>query len=109
MTKLSEKSTLKDMQEYFVAIRKERNWLNQEPLELFLLLSEEIGEVAKAVRNKVGLYPDKSKSPEEMQEDLALEMADVLSYLLDLTNCFDIDLQEAIIKKEAINQHRSWD
>ena len=37
------------------------------------------------------------------------EFADVLSYLLDLANYFQIDLEKAFREKEQINQNRTWE
>jgi NTP pyrophosphatase (non-canonical NTP hydrolase) len=41
--------------------------------------------------------------------ELAEEFADVLSYLLDLANYFQIDLEKAFREKEQINQNRIWE
>ena len=41
-------------------------------------------------------------------EDLAGELADVALYLLQLASISDIDLEEAILQKLAVNQHREW-
>jgi len=69
-----------------------------------MLLSEEIGEMAKATRKCAGLKTDNnSRKP-----DLELEIADVFIYLLDICNHFDIDLEKAFRDKETINKKRVW-
>ena len=42
-------------------------------------------------------------------EELAGELADVALYLLQLAKISGIDLEQAIVKKLAANQDRSWD
>lgn len=41
-------------------------------------------------------------------EELASELADVALYLLQLASITNINLEEAILQKLAINQHREW-
>jgi len=106
MAILPEKPTLKDLQDHIKKIGEERGWDKNNYLEIFLLLSEEIGELAKSVRNYAGLYTEKRKDNSKFE--LEEEFADVLNYLFDLANCFDIDLEEAFRKKDKINASRKW-
>lgn len=43
------------------------------------------------------------------KENLALELADVSLYLLQLAQVCEIDLEESILKKLALNYDREWD
>jgi len=106
MAHLKEDPTLSDLQHYLAAICQERGWTRDTPAEKFLLFVEEVGELAKAMRKVAGLYEERAK-----QQTLSLEeeFADVLSYLLDLANCFQVDLEQAFRAKEAINQSRTWE
>ena len=106
MADLKNKPQLKDFQEYIKLIADERGWDKNNPLEIFLLFSEEVGELAKAIRNKIKLYhePGKSAKPNELE----YEFADVFSYLLDLANQFDVDLEKAFRDKEEKNKKRTW-
>ena len=106
MKKLKDKPQLKDFQRYVKLLAEERGWDKNDPLEIFLLFSEEIGELAKAIRNKIKLYyePGKKIKPNELE----YEFADVFSYLLDLANQFDIDLEKAFRAKEEKNLKRVW-
>lgn len=106
MAQLPEKPTLKDLQNHIKDIGEERGWDKNNYLEIFLLLSEEIGELAKSIRNYAGLYTEKSK--EDNKFEIEEEFADVLNYLFDLANCFDIDLEKAFREKDRINAHRKW-
>jgi len=106
MAYLPEHPTLKDLQHYIDNICKERGWTKDTYAEKFLLFTEEVGELAKAMRRAAGLYEEKVK---QQQGELAEEFADVLSYLLDLANLYQIDLETAFREKEHINQTRTWD
>ncbi len=106
MALIPKNPTLKDLQDYIKTVADERGWDKNNELEIFLLLSEEIGELAKAVRNKIGLYAEKDNKANN--DELELEFADVLNYIFDLANCFNIDLEEAFRKKDTINSKRIW-
>jgi len=43
------------------------------------------------------------------KQELALELADVALYLLQLASVADIDLEKAILDKIEINKTREWD
>jgi NTP pyrophosphatase (non-canonical NTP hydrolase) len=105
MAHLREHPTLKDLQHYIDDVCKERGWVKDTYAEKFLLFTEEVGELAKAMRRAAGLYEEKAK---QQQSELAEEFADVLSYLLDLANLYQIDLETAFREKEQINQTRTW-
>jgi NTP pyrophosphatase (non-canonical NTP hydrolase) len=106
MTEIKENPTLGDLQTYMQAICVERGWDTSNELELFLLFSEEVGELAKSIRNHRGLYQESAKQHQKFE--LEEEFADVLGYLLDLANSLDVDLEQAFRKKEAINAQREW-
>ena len=106
MAFLPEHPTLKDLQRYLEEVCQERGWTKDTYAEKFLLFTEEIGELAKAIRKTKGLYQEKAK---EKNLELEEEFADVLSYLLDLANCFQVDLENAFREKERVNQSRKWD
>lgn len=106
MAYLSENPTLQELQRYIAEVCQERGWTKDSPPEKFVLFIEEVGELAKAMRKDAGLYQEQAR-----QRDISLEeeFADVLSYLLDLANCFQIDLERAFREKEQVNQARTWD
>lgn len=103
---LKENSSLSELQHYQDELCKERGWDKSTDLETFLLFSEEVGELAKAIRYHKSLYTEKGKT--QQPDELAGEFADVLGYLLELANKFNIDLDTAFRKKEAINAQREW-
>lgn len=110
MAHLIERPTLQDLQQYVDAICQERGWTIDTSSEKFMLFTEEVGELAKAIRNVQGLYQERTASQApQRQRELEEEFADVLSYLLDLANYFHVDLEKAFRAKEQINQARTWE
>ncbi len=108
MIPLKEKPTLQDLQQHISEVCRERGWDKNTHTEKFLLFVEEVGELAKEIRNTSGLYSKKAKS-EEARAHLEEEFADVLNYLMDLANTFDVDLEKAYRDKHRVNETRSWD
>lgn len=106
MTFLPEYPTLKDLQKYVDEVCKERGWVKDTYAEKFLLFTEEVGELAKAIRKAQGLYEEKAR---QERVEIEEEFADVLSYLLDLANYFQVDLEKAFREKEQINEARKWE
>jgi NTP pyrophosphatase (non-canonical NTP hydrolase) len=106
MAHLKDDPTLKDLQHYLALVCQERGWTKDSPSEKFVLFIEEVGELAKAMRKAAGLYEEQGKPRDIFLEE---EFADVLSYLLDLANCFQVDLEQAFRAKEQVNQLRTWE
>ena len=106
MAELKTNPTLKELQSYLAQVCEERGWTKDSPSEKFLLFIEEVGELAKAMRKASGLYEEKARPRDVSLEE---EFADVLSYLLDLANCLQIDLEQAFRAKEGVNQTRTWE
>jgi NTP pyrophosphatase (non-canonical NTP hydrolase) len=105
MAYLPENPSLKELQHYLADVCQERGWTKDTPSEKFVLFIEEVGELAKAMRKTAGLYEEPAKQHKISLEE---EFADVLSYLLDLANYFQVDLETAFRAKEQINQSRTW-
>ncbi len=106
MANLKAAPTLKDLQQYLGEVCQERGWTQDSPAVKFQLFVEEVGELAKAMRKAAGLYEERAR-----QQNMSLEeeFADVLSYLLDLANTYQVDLEKAFRAKEEINQTRKWE
>ena len=107
MESLPDKPRLSDLQSYIAALCKEKGWDNNSKEEIFMLFIEEVGELAKAMRDAEGLYQEKAKKapPFKLRE----EFADVLNYLLDLANYFNVDLEQAFREKNKLNEDRDWE
>ena len=74
--------------------------------DVVLLLVEEVGELAKAVRRRTGLKT--AAADPEAHKSVALELADCLIYLLDIANLAEVDLDSAFREKELINSRKVW-
>jgi NTP pyrophosphatase (non-canonical NTP hydrolase) len=99
--------SLPALQQYQKDICAFRGWDQATIYETFLLFSEEVGELAKAIRHQQALYVEKGKAYDP--EELPGEFADVLSYMLELANQCGIDLTRAFREKEAKNATREWE
>ena len=84
---------LREIQNLVGKIRRERGF-TMDPVRIFALLTEEVGEVAGELKRTWSPnYEAFSK------EDLGHELADALVCLLALANQFDIDVEEALREK----------
>jgi len=101
---LKNNPTLKDFQEYIKEMVKKRGFDKESAPELFMMLSEEIGEMAKAARKYTNIKTDDNSRKPALEQ----EIADVFIYLLDICNYFDVDLEKAFRDKEEINKKRTW-
>jgi NTP pyrophosphatase (non-canonical NTP hydrolase) len=95
------------LQAYICAVTKQRGFSDESAQDLMLLMVEEVGELAKALRKFVGLKIDQQKitSYTSVEE----EVADVFFYILDLCNVLNIDLFTALKNKELKNEQRLWE
>ena len=83
----------------------ERGWDQMPVRDTFVLMVEEVGELAKEIRKVSGLPIDTSISRDP---NLDHELADVFIYLLALANALDIDLTSAFDSKRAEIEQRAW-
>lgn len=103
-TVLPTTDSLQALQEYVWQMNKDRGFDRKDPSKKMLLLTEEVGELAKAVRKLVGLkFTDTTE-----QTELPEEIADVLIVLLGLSSIVGVDAYEAILAKELKNRERIW-
>ena len=71
------------------------------------ILTEEVGELARVMSRKYGEQSFKDDvSPQQQQDMLADEMADVLWVLTCLANQTGVDLTDALQKKPSRDIHR---
>ena len=104
---LKQNSTLSDIQTYIKKVLKLRGFEDQTTKDKILLLVEEVGELAKAVRkNSAGASVDPEKI--ENYDSVESEIADVLIVLISVANTLDIDIFESLKEKEQININRKW-
>jgi NTP pyrophosphatase (non-canonical NTP hydrolase) len=95
--------SLKTIQDYVRQMHKERGFV-ADPSKELLMLTEEVGELAKAIRKHAGM----KFSETTRQTEAAEEVADVFIVLLALASLMDIDVHTAFLAKETKNQGRVW-
>lgn len=106
-TSFTKKSaTLIELQNYVRDMVKRRGFEKETIEDVLLLLIEEIGELARAIRNLMGLKV--SRKIEDVYKNLSEELADCLIYLLDIANLADVNLEDALREKEKHNSARKW-
>ncbi len=104
MKNLKENMTLKEVQDYFYEVSEKRGFNGQTTEQKMLLLIEEVGELAKAIRKEhTDLMLDR-----ETLINTKEELADVIIVLISLCNKLELDLFEIIKDKEKINNTRVW-
>jgi NTP pyrophosphatase (non-canonical NTP hydrolase) len=96
--------TLSELQAYYQKKAKERGFTDETAQDTLLLLMEEVGELARAIRKQIGIKTDDKEKIYEIEE----ELADIQIYLLHLSNILGINLEEAFWKKEQENDTRQW-
>jgi NTP pyrophosphatase (non-canonical NTP hydrolase) len=104
VTTLADNPTLADFQSFVANLCLERGFDKETVPEVFTVLIEEFGELAKAIRRANGQKVDEKS----LKFEVAEEVADVFWLLLDLCNRLNVNLEEAFRAKEAKNQKREW-
>ncbi len=102
MSELKQNPTLDDFQKLISALIVERGYDKETVSEVFTLLVEETGELAKAIRK----YNGQKVHTDSQTHNVAEELADVLWLLIDLSNRLGVDLEQAFRDKEVKNQTR---
>lgn len=95
-------SGLNRLQRYYDVVARRRGWSDESARDTVLLLTEELGELARAVRRLEGMARHQSDSA----ADVGAELADVQLYLVHLANGLGLDLSAAVTAKERVNASR---
>jgi NTP pyrophosphatase (non-canonical NTP hydrolase) len=74
------------------------------PLSNLARLVEEVGELARELNHRYGHKP---KKPEEPEQDLALELADIIFVVIAIANEQKIDLEDAF--ERVLEKYRTRD
>jgi NTP pyrophosphatase (non-canonical NTP hydrolase) len=90
---------LKAFQEYYRRAALQRGYAKEGPKDCLMLMVEEVGELARALRKREklvrhGSYPDSSE---------AQELADVFLYVVHMANVLELDLANIVRDKEVTN------
>ena len=103
---MDENTSLKQLQTYVDEMVNVRGFAEETPQDCLLLLTEELGELAKEVRKSSTNI--KNDTDKENTKNLNGEIGDVLMMLLALCRTLDVDLLQAFKEKELVNCNRSW-
>ena len=107
LKKLSNESSINEIQSYIKKIMEMRGFNKEKSSDKILLLVEEVGELAKAIRkNERKLGIDKTK--EYNYSSVESEIADVFIVLLSICDILNIDLLKVFLNKEEENIKRIW-
>src|SRR3989344_5564003 len=93
------------LQKYIIKKGKERGFSKETLYERLLILTEEVGELMKAVRKTNNGYIDEAKSKDA---DLEGEISDILTMLFWVADKLKVDVSKAFEKKENENNKRVW-
>ena len=72
-------------------------WANEQ--SMFMKLVEEIGEVAEVLNKKAGR---KATDETDLQEQLGIELADMIHYIVAIAALNNIDLNNTILEKDKV-------
>lgn len=104
---LQETDSLREVQHYIKAVNIVRGFEDQPIEERMLLLTEEIGELAKSIRkNATNMSTDVNK--QYNYDSIESEVSDCLYVLTSVCNKLDIDMFKCLKEKEKENIHRVW-
>ncbi len=105
--KLNSHMELNEIQAYIKNVIEIRGFGNQPVEQAMLLLIEEVGELAKAIRKeKTNMCIDKNKI--KNYDTVEGEIADVFIVLTSVCNLLNINLYDVFYEKEKINVERNW-
>lgn len=96
--------SLKKLQEFIWQWNKDQGFNTTDPSKKFVMLMEEVGELAKATRKVAGLKFTDTTTQTNIRE----ELADVQIVLLGLAGILEVDLFDAIVEKVDKNSKRVW-
>ena len=88
-------------------ICKSKGWDRAEINTVWLLLTEEFGELASAIRQYKRTFK-KMHVKKEKCVDIMMEMGDVFSYLFQLAHMLDIDLDKMWLEHGKKMTHKNY-
>ena len=98
---------LNDYRDYTTSICKNKGWDRVPVSTVWLLFTEEVGELASAIRQQQRTFT-KTGLKKNRGIDVQMEMADVFSYLFQLASMLNVDLDEMWEKHRAKITNRKY-
>ncbi len=96
---------LRNLQKYYEQAAAKRGFEEETPEHVLMLLVEEVGELAKALRSRIGVS---MRDSDISRKSVRLELADCFIYLLHMANQTGNDLYAAFVEKERLNASKRW-
>src|SRR3989344_7968037 len=100
------KGTLSHLQDYMALKIKERGFEDETLHERLVLLTEELGELAKACRKLSGMNEDKHKENSYMAGE---EVTDVINMVFAVAIKLGLDVEKEFLEKEFKNDKRIYE
>lgn len=91
------KISIKDLQKLIKNIDHKNNSIDK----YFYKLTEELGELGKAIRKNKRL-----ENSDSIKDTVEEELYDIIYYVICLANSYDIDLENCMILKEKLNAEK---
>lgn len=107
LDELAKDFTFENFQEYIHNIMNIRGFNNQNPQDKLMLLIEEIGELAKAIRKtnrKLGIDYERVNNYDTIES----EVADTIIVLFSMCDLLNLNVKQCILNKERLNVKRTW-
>ena len=104
---LKETNTLREVQKYIKDVNTVRGFEGQPVQDIMLLLTEEVGELAKALR-KTATNMSTDINKDYNYDTVESEISDCFYVLTGICNNLNIDLFTCLKEKEKENIHRVW-
>jgi len=101
--------TINDHQQWLVDFYQQRHWYQYSPFVHLNFLTEETGEVARAIRAiEIGRdHPgERQATTAERQANLKEELSDALDQILVISSLYNIDAQDLLVASERKLTHR---
>jgi NTP pyrophosphatase (non-canonical NTP hydrolase) len=95
---------MQDLQDYIAQALVFRGFEKQSVQDELLMLCEEVGELAKAIRQS----QNKPKATDSESFEVVYEVADVIWMTLPIARRLGISAEQAVRDKEEKNQKRTW-
>lgn len=103
-TTLQPNASLAEIQGYIASMCEQRGFSDESLADSFIMLTEEVGELAKSLRPLRGV----TIADDSQKREAGHEAADVFWMLMCVCNKLDIDLEAAFRSKEEKNATRVW-
>jgi NTP pyrophosphatase (non-canonical NTP hydrolase) len=100
--RLNSGATLQDYQRFICRLESRQGWVEVDSVQCLRRLIEEATELGEALNGIEGPL-DQARV-----DEVGAEVVDVLNYLFAIANRSGVDVAEAFLRKNSLNQQRVW-